>query len=255
MKTQILLSRKITGLLLVSALSFTLTACQTTKQASEADRINTALQSVANESSANGNSYESMAALENLYKRDSENPDVAAQYAQALRHNDRLNRAIMILRPFAENDRLNNSAVNAEYAALSAASGNYIDTENYARKVVIEEPESGKGYHLLGIALDAQGKHDQAETAFRKALDYWEGDPSPVLNNLGLNLASQGFFDEALETLRQAAATSSGRDEIERNIRIISTLQSSVPHGATTGRGGSAKMSPPFPGKKPPYNS
>lgn len=248
MKIQKTLSAKLSTLLLASAVSLTLSACQTTTAGSDDAKINAALERVAKETSESGDTVESMAALEKLYKRDSENPEITARYAKSLRLNGRLNRAMMILRPFAEDDKLDNIDVSTEYAAISAAAGDYVETENYARRVVLQDPESGKGYHLLGIALDAQGKHEQAEKAFRKALDYWAGDPSPVLNNLGLNLASQGFFDEALEKLRQAAATSDGRDEIERNIRIISTLQASIPHGA---RG---KGFPPLPGKKPAYN-
>lgn len=248
MKTYRKLPIKLSTLLLAGAVSITLSACQTTTATSDDARINAALERVAKETSESGNKVESMAAMEKLYKRDSENPDIAARYARSLRQNGRMNRAMMILRPFAEDESLENVKIDIEYAALSAASGDYINTESYARKVVLQDAESGEGYHLLGIALDAQSKHEQAEKAFRKALDYWEGDPSPVLNNLGLNLASQGFFDEALEKLRQAAATSDGRDEIERNIRIISTLQASIPHGA---RG---KGFPPLPNKKPAYN-
>lgn len=250
MKNSEILSRKIAVLLLAGAMTMTLSACQSTNNGTESDRINAALERVADQASEGGHTRQSMTALEKLYKRDSENPDIAAQYAQALRQNGRLSRANMILRPFAEDGDIENVNVQTEYAALNAAMGNYIDTENYARKAVLESPEYGKGYHLLGIALDAQGKHEPAEKAFRKALDYWEGNPSPVLNNLGLNLASQGFFDEALETLRKASATSSGRDEIERNIRIISTLQSSIPN-ASSGR---TKMMPPRPNHKPAYN-
>lgn len=240
------------NLLLAGTMALTLSACQaTTQQASESDRINATLDRIAEEqSTAQGYTMESLKALERLYKRDNENPDIAARYAQALRQNDRLNRAAMILRPFAQDESIENLAVDTEYAAISTAMGNYLDAENYARQAILLDPESGKAYHLLGISLDAQGKHKQAATAFRKALDYWEGDPSPVLNNLGLNLASQGFFDEALETLRKALATSSGRDEIERNIRIVSALHGSIPAGSS----GPWKRTPPRPDHKPDYN-
>lgn len=246
-------SKSFKSLLLAGTMALALSACQaTTQQASESDRINATLDRIAEEqSTAQGYTVESMKALERLYRRDSENPDIAARYAQALRQNDRLNRAAMILRPFAKDASLENVAVDTEYAAINTAMGNYLDAETYARKAVLLDPESGKAYHLLGISLDAQSKHKQAETAYRKALDYWKGDPSPVMNNLGLNLASQGFFDDALETLRKALATSSGRAEIERNIRIVSALQSSIPAGSS----GPWKRTPPKPDHKPDYNS
>ncbi len=44
------------------------------------------------------------------------------------------------------------------------------------------------------------------------------------MNNLALNLATQGFIDEAIEVLERAKALSPDRIEIERNLRIIRTL-------------------------------
>ena len=107
--------------------------------------------------------------------------------------------------------------------------GNYIDAEDAARKAVLLDPKRGQAYHVLGIALDAQGHHEQAQVALQKALDHWEGNPSAVLNNIGLNLAAQGFLDEAIETLRKAQDMAPNRKEIERNLRIVSALQYQPP--------------------------
>jgi Flp pilus assembly protein TadD len=52
----------------------------------------------------------------------------------------------------------------------------------------------------------------------------WKGDPVPVMNNLALNLAAQGETDKALEMLYAAKKKDPDRIEIERNIRIIRTL-------------------------------
>lgn len=46
---------------------------------------------------------------------------------------------------------------------------------------------------------------------------------------MGLNLAAQGFLDEAIETLRKALDTAPNRTEIERNLRIVSALQYQPP--------------------------
>ena len=50
---------------------------------------------------------------------------------------------------------------------------------------------------------------------------------------MGLNLAAQGFLDEAIETLRKALDTAPNRMEIERNLRIISALQYQPPKEGT----------------------
>ena len=102
--------------------------------------------------------------------------------------------------------------------------GNYDLAEKYAKEAVIQDPTDHFAFQNLGIALDAKEMHPEAERAFRKALENWEGDPTTIMNNLALNLATQGFIDEAIEILEKAKALSPDRIEIERNLRIIRTL-------------------------------
>lgn len=206
-----------------------LTACETTQsQMTEADRdakISSVLERAAGNAAATGQTEESLALMERVYKRDSGNQETALKYARSLREAGQLNRAALVLEPVAQDEDNPNAEAKIEYASIQAAIGNYALSEEFSRQAVLLQPESGKAYHLLGIALDAQGYHEQAEAAFRKGLDSWEGDPGPILNNLGLNLASQGFLDEAIDVLRKAKAASPDRVEIERNLRIVSALQ------------------------------
>lgn len=209
-------------LLLLSATALIpLAACQTTQGGTAGGHSSTVTGQAA--------SGESLAVLESSYKRNSDNVGIATKYAHALRNADRLNRAAMVLSPFVTDTDDAPAATYTEYAATMAAMGSYDEAEANARKAILKDPENGQAYHVLGIALDAQGHHPQAEVAFRKALDHWEGDPSGVMNNLGLNLASQGFVDDALDMLRQAASLSPNRPEIERNLRIVSALQTQPP--------------------------
>jgi Flp pilus assembly protein TadD len=210
------------ALLLLSATALIpLAACQTTQGGTAG-----AHSSVVTGQAASG---ESLAMLESSYKRKSDDVRIATRYAHALRNADRLNRAAMVLSPFVTDTDDAPAGAYTEYAATMAAMGTYEEAEAHARKAILKDPENGQAYHVLGIALDAQGHHPQAEVAFRKALEHWDGDPAPVMNNLGLNLASQGFVDDALDTLRQAASLSPNRPEIERNLRIVSALQTQPP--------------------------
>lgn len=215
------------AVLLLTAALIPLAACQTTGSSSYADqsqKIDQVLARAAADAARKDDTKESLALLEQMYKRDSQKPENALKYASALRKAERYNRANLVLKPFAVKGK--NSDILAEYAAIHSAMGNYSVAEDYAREAVLLKPDSSQAYHILGVALDAQGHHPQAEVAFRKALDHWTGDPAPVLNNLGLNLAAQGFIDDALDILHKAAAVSPDRGEIERNIRIVSALQS-----------------------------
>ena len=214
-------------IVLLTASVLAITACQTTNTNydSNMNKVDKVLERATYDAASSGQLNESLALLERLYKRNSGDIGVSLRYARALRYTKNYQKASLVLSPFIKGNQYNSDAV-AEYAYLQAAMGNYVMAEDYARKAVLDNPEAGQNYHILGVALDAQGYHKQAETAFRRALDHWEGDPTPVLNNLGLNLAAQGFLDEALEILRRAHQTSPNRREIERNLRIVSALAS-----------------------------
>lgn len=220
---------RISLLLLSAALMLPLAACQTTGNYNGAGNIDAALERAADNASSRGASKESLALMERIYMRDSANRDNALKYAMALRDAGRLNRAAMVLSPFAEGHKESDAEICLEYASIMTEMGDYPVAETHARQAILKNPESAQGYHVLGIALDAQGHNKQAEVAFRKALEMWEGDPTPVLNNLGLNLATQGFIDEAVDTLRKAASLAPERTEIERNLRIVSALQVQPP--------------------------
>lgn len=229
------MTRTATGkkLLLISAglsLALALSACQTTGMTPSArGDFDSIMGDAATQAEARGRTAESLALLESLYKRNAADPRVAVRYAHALRTAGQPERAALILAPFSSDTRAPDFDAKLEYAETQAGLGDYLAAETAARGAVLLKPESGEAYHILGIALDAQGQHKQAEVAFRKALENWQGDSSTVMNNLGLNLASQGFIDEALETLRKAQAMAPQRIEIERNIRIVSALQYSPP--------------------------
>lgn len=228
-------------LLAASAMALTLSACQTTGSTNAA-RIDAALDRAAQES---GSPAASLATLERAYKRNSDDSETATQYGRALREAGRLQRSLVVLAPFADDGKKFPQA-KIEYGATHAAMGNYEDAADYAREALKIVPDNGQAHHVLGVALDAQGKHPEAEAEFRAALETWKGDPAPVLNNLGLNLAAQGYIDQALETLRTALATAPNRTEIERNLRIVSALQ---PRAHASGDSG--YNFPPKPKRKP----
>lgn len=180
----------------------------------------------------------SLNAAEKVYTKDSSNPANAINYAAALREGGYANRASVVLAPFADDPKAPGAA-KTEFAAIQLALGNNESAEKYAQKAVLKDPNDAKAFHYLGIALDAQGKHPEAERSFRKGLDLWKGDPTPIMNNLALNLSAQGFLDEAVEILEKAKAVAPNRVEVERNLRIVTALRQS------------GNPTTPKPGKKP----
>jgi tetratricopeptide (TPR) repeat protein len=93
---------------------------------------------------------------------------------------------------------------------------NPLDREFYAPK---------EFYHLLGVALDAQGKFEQAEEQYRWAIKRWnDGNPAVVMNNLALNLTYQGKLEDGMKMVSEAFVLSPDKPEIGHNLEMISAL-------------------------------
>lgn len=205
-----------------------LAACGTTgtnvSNPSETSRVNAILERAARDAKASGNKAEAVVLLENIYQRNPDDAAVATTFGQALREDEQLNRARQVLLPHTEGKDAYPDAV-VELAMVQLALGQYKEAELTSRRAVELDGKSGRAYLALGTALDAQNYHEQAEVAFRRGIDQWKGDPTPIMNNLALNLASQNKLDQAIDMLKKAQEISPGRVELERNLRIISTLQ------------------------------
>lgn len=206
-------------------------ACSTTSggevnvsNRADATRLDSILERAAREAKASGNKTETLALLEKIYDRNPDDAAVATGFGQALREDEQLNRARQVLYPFTEGKNAYPDAVT-ELAMVQLALGQYKEAELTSRRAVELDPSQGRPYLALGTALDAQNYHEQAEVAFRKGIDQWKGDPAPIMNNLALNLASQNKLDQAIDMLRKAKEVSPGRVELERNMRIITTLK------------------------------
>ncbi len=194
-----------------------------TSPASHEQRLDAAIEKAAIQASRSGSSSARLLALEKQYKRNSNRPAYGLAYAQGLRQAGYLNRASAILTPFANKDNAL-VGIKTEMSMIALGLGNYDAAERYAQEAIIQDPGDHYAYQNLGIALDAKEMHPEAERAFRKGLEYWEGDPTTIMNNLALNLATQGYIDDAVGVLERAKKISPDRIEIERNLRIIRTL-------------------------------
>ena len=219
----ILSMKQLSKFALGAACLLLLAACQTTGVRPEIAASNSMTHVASAEETA---SLETVAALEKIYTRDPSKADAALKYATALQQTGSSNRAAVVLAPFA-NSAASPAAIKTEYANIQLALGNDEAAEKYANKAIAQDPKDAHAWHYLGISLDAQEKLPEAEKAFRKAIELWKGDPTPVMNNLALNLSAQGYLDQAADVLQKAKATAPDKVEIERNLRIITALRQS----------------------------
>lgn len=191
------------------------------------------LRTAAHSAMAQGRTDEALGFYAKLHDRQPKDAEAALNYAQLLRRIGKTEKAVEVLEPFviaryaAVRDNALPAVVN-EYAAANTELGK-LELAETALNHVLEDKTAEEyhndAYNLMGVVMDAKGQHKEAEEYFREALDGWKGDPSSVMNNLGLNLAAQGMFDQSLSVLRQALIKAPKKTEIAKNIQLVSDLR------------------------------
>ena len=214
MKTKSLLALGMTSLLLVGC------ASGTTQHHAQVDM---AIERAEKRAAATSDDTQKVAVYERVYKQNPKSEKAAVEYARILRKSGRIGQAEAILSPFAE-DVNSGADTFAEYAAIKVAKGENSEAEIFARDALKKQEDNSFAAHTLGIALDGLGRYKEAEESFRTALNSWKGSPVPVMNNLALNLATQGYIDESITLLERAKTLDPSRTELERNLRIIRAL-------------------------------
>jgi Flp pilus assembly protein TadD len=210
------------GLLLLST---TLTGCGTTSPSQHNGKLATNLPKQADDAEIlYGEEHDDLSTIKKMSERNPTDPMLAARYGKALRESGDTKTAKLILQPVSDNKK-SGTLVNTELSAIYFSEGQFAKAESAARKAIKQDAANYRGWRNLGNALDAQEKYPEGEKAFERSMELWTGeDKVPVMNNLALNLAAQGYTDKALTILYQAQKMDPNRVEIERNIRIIRTL-------------------------------
>jgi Flp pilus assembly protein TadD len=85
-------------------------------------------------------------------------------------------------------------------------------------------PDDWELHSALGVALDSLTRHDEARTAYGRALQLAPDHPL-VLNNLGLSQALDGQLDEAIATLTHAHEQPQAGMQIRQNLALLLALQ------------------------------
>lgn len=199
------------------------TAINSARPALESEAIDKAMRDALAAAEVSGNKQEVIATLAQIQARNPNDAIIATRYARELREDDQMMSAKRILEPFVNKENPNVEALT-EMAMTEISLGDFEEAKRHALKSTVINPKNARGFLALGTSQDALQDHPNAELSFRQGLKNWQGDPSPILNNLALNLASQGALEESLSLLERAIKISPKRMELERNRRIIATL-------------------------------
>ena len=107
-------------------------------------------------------------------------------------------------------------------AHLAAGQGFYaVDPLNKLRAL---EPKDWRYVSLLGVAYEQVSRTDDAETAWRQALQMSPDNPA-ILSNLAMHFAARGESSEAERLLRQAAAQPGASIQVRQNLALILGLE------------------------------
>lgn len=193
------------------------------------------LATAASEAIASGKTTEALTLYAKRHKEAPKDKEVSLNYAQLLRKTGSADKALAVLAPFVTKGKeLNRHAdplLLTEYAAAEIALGKFATAEDILDTVLKNdgaEELHADAYNLMGVALDAQGRHADAENMYGRSLQIIGGAPSSVMNNLGLCLANQGRLDESLTMLRKAILISPDKQDIARNIKMVEDLRAAV---------------------------
>ena len=109
--------------------------------------------------------------------------------------------------------------VLTDFALWSVIMGNPKDEEMYSRKAIAANPDFIGAWLYLAMALDTQGKPDQAVKVYRQALAIAPNN-SDAHNYLGLVLLQQGEFDKAAEQFRDALSLNPADAGARQNLAL-----------------------------------
>ena len=88
---------------------------------------------------------------------------------------------------------------------------------------------------LLGVAFEQVSRLDEAQAAWRRALELSPDNPA-VLSNLAMHAAAQGQAGEAETLLRRAAAQPGASIQVRQNLALILGLQGKLAEAETIQR-------------------
>jgi Flp pilus assembly protein TadD len=157
-----------------------------------------------------------------LYQRHPDDPDLALSLARDLRLGGHAQPAIDVAAPFVERHGPA-PAMLAELGKDYLAADRLGLAERTLRQAADAAPSDWQVLSALGVAVDYQGNHAQAQEAYERALAVSPNNPV-LLNNLGLSQAQSGHLAEAQATLRRAVDQPAATAQVRQNLALIEAL-------------------------------
>ncbi len=173
--------------------------------------------------------------LSERYRANQDDPELAVQYALALRGIGQRSQAVAVLEQASIRNPDNQAVLGAYGRALADAGNNAQALEVLSRAHMPEQPD-WRILSVQGAVLDQMGRHQDAQRYYASALKIMPDEPS-VLSNLGLSYALSKDLPKAEETLRRAAARPMAEAKVRQNLALVVGLQGRFEEAETIARG------------------
>ncbi|MBX3552318.1 MAG: tetratricopeptide repeat protein [Pseudolabrys sp.] len=157
------------------------------------------------------------------YRDNSNDPDIAINYAQALRATDQRAQAVAVLEQVALRHPQNKALLGAYGRALADA-GRFEQALDVLSRAHTPDQPDWRILSAQGAVLDQLGRHQDAQRQYASALKMQPNDPS-VLSNLGLSYALSKDLTRAEATLRRAVAQPGADAKARQNLALVLGLQ------------------------------
>jgi Flp pilus assembly protein TadD len=181
---------------------------------------------VAGAALAGGLPQAALNATQSVLSRDPANVEALLQQAEALTALGRDDAAAeayrRVLAKDASPSREQTHAARVGAGRADLAAGRATEAQAIYAALVAASANDPVGHNGLAIAYDQQGKHQEAQAEYRKALA--QADTSATRSNLGLSLAMSGNTADALVLLRPLAAEASATPRIRHNLAFALEL-------------------------------
>jgi Flp pilus assembly protein TadD len=176
---------------------------------------------IADVAMASGSPSVALRALESTLTVDPRNTDALLLQAKAyLMIGNTAGAETSYRRALAIDDRLDEARLGLAKIWLGS---NPVQAEKVLLEVVARDPHNTAALNNLGVSRDLQGRHTEAQEAYRQALQY-QPDLASAKENLGLSLALSGKPNEGVQMLDQVANDNTSDRKARDNLAVALTL-------------------------------
>jgi Flp pilus assembly protein TadD len=208
-------SRFLVSVALVGALALPVAGCKTTSSDSDVTGSIGA--------SSSGDLRRDVDRWGARYRENPEDPEVAINYAQALRATDQRAQAVAVLEQVALRHPQNKALLGA-YGRALADVGRFDQALDVLSRAHTPDQPDWRVLSAQGAVLDQLGRHQDAQRHYASALKIQPNNPG-VLSNLGLSYALSKDLTQAETTLRRAVALPGADSKVRQNLALVLGLQ------------------------------